>query len=250
MNNNRCFRILFFLGILSILLNGCTLDKNEKEIYCEDVVGKIAYEEDNIVYIEEVDGYHPYIVLTDQYDGKTLLLRKNILSERRRMNSYSAYYEGCEMDSFLNGDFFECLPEDTRSLIKNTKIQILAEECLQRVDTKVIEIERKVFLLSYRELAFDDNGITGLEGEPLDFFQAPKNRLAIGDLDGKETSWWLRSANSCYASCVCAISYDGSVGSTNSFDFNGVRPAFCVDSMLPIKESIIDGKRVNILTEM
>lgn len=245
MNNNKWFIVLSFL-IIIFLVNSCSWHENEKrKKYDEDVVGKLAYETDNIIYIKEIDGYYPYIVLTNQYDGKTLLLRKNILKEKRRMNSYSAYYEDCEMDLFLNGEFLERLPKDTQTIIKKTTIQILAEECLQRVDTKTIEIERKVFLLSYRELAFNDNGITGLEGEPLDFFQMPDNRLAM-DLDGEVTSWWLRSANSCYASCVCAISYDGSVGSTNSFDLNGVRPAFCVDSRLPIEEIIVDGKRVYV----
>ena len=43
----------------------------------------LAYSEkckiETIIYIEEKTGFVPYIVLTNDYNGKTLLLRKEIL---------------------------------------------------------------------------------------------------------------------------------------------------------------------------
>ncbi len=37
---------------------------------------------------------------------KTLLLRKEILPENRRVSDYSAYYEESEIDNYLMGEFF------------------------------------------------------------------------------------------------------------------------------------------------
>lgn len=58
-----------------------------------------------IIYIEEKAGFVPYIVLTNDYNGKTLLLRKEILPENRRVSDYSAYYEESEIDNYLMGEF-------------------------------------------------------------------------------------------------------------------------------------------------
>lgn len=88
---------------------------------------------------------------------------------------------------------------------------------------------RKVFLLSFTELGYKKNGHVGVEGVPLLYFKDNKNRFATTN-NGKFTvSWWLRSADSTYDSCVYAVGPEGEIGSTNAYDMNGIRPAFCVD---------------------
>lgn len=68
-----------------------------------------------------------------------------------------------------------------------------------------------------------------LKGVPLLYFKDNKNRFATTN-NGKFTvSWWLRSADSTYDSCVYAVGPEGEIGSTNAYDMNGIRPAFCVD---------------------
>ena len=55
-------------------------------------------------------------------------------------------------------------------------------------------------------------------------------RIVATTNNGKFTvSWWLRSADSTYDSCVYAVGPEGEIGSTNAYDMNGIRPAFCVD---------------------
>lgn len=84
-------------------------------------------------------------------------------------------------------------------------------------------------MLSFTELGYKKNGHVGVEGVPLLYFKDNKNRFATTN-NGKFTvSWWLRSADSTYDSCVYAVGPEGEIGSTNAYDMNGIRPAFCVD---------------------
>lgn len=126
-------------------------------------------------------------------------------------------------------EFFDNLPIQTRCLIQDSEIEILDERCLNQIDDSVITIVRKVFLLSFTELGYKKNGHVGVEGVPLLYFKDNKNRFATTN-NGKFTvSWWLRSADSTYDSCVYAVGPEGEIGSTNAYDMNGIRPAFCVD---------------------
>lgn len=225
---------------LALFMSACQNTAPSPEETSFEKVSDLAYsgtgKEEPIVYIEEPEGYRPYLVLTNDYDGKTLVLRKELLPEDRRISEYSAYYEQSEIDRFLNGEFWESLPEHTRDRIEDTAIEILDKSCLNRIEERVTVISRKVFLLSYLELGYDRNGHVGLEGTPLNFFGQYENRRAY--VQGTETacSWWLRSADSTYDSCVYAVGPEGEIGSTNAFGKNGIRPAFCIDGSTKIME--------------
>ena len=71
-----------------------------------------------------------------------------------------------------------------------------------------ISITRKVFLLSFTELSYSQNGHVGIEGEPLEYFDENQNRFAYTE-EGEKTSWWLRSADSTYDSAVYAVGPEG-----------------------------------------
>lgn len=224
-------KIVILAIILGVLLNACSKRQTVTEKY--NTISDLAYSEkckiEPIIYIEEKTGFVPYIVLTNDYNGKTLLLRKNILPENRRVNDCSAYYEGSEIDNYLTEEFFNDLPTQTRCLIQDSEIEILDEQCLSETGDSVTTIVRKAFLLSFTELGYRENGHTGIEGAPLLYFKDAKNRLATTNNEKITASWWLRSADSAYDSCVYVIGPKGEIGSTNAFDMNGIRPAFCVD---------------------
>lgn len=226
--------------LIWILIGLCHIVKKPLEKQGFEKVSDLAYagsgREEPIVYIEEKEGYQPYLVLTNNYNGKTLLLRKALLSEDRRVNQYSSYYEQSEIDIFLNEEFIHGMPQYMIDLIEETEIQILDERCLNRIDDKVVSLSRKVFLLSYIELGYDENGHVGIEGKPLDYFKHYENRRAADEKEGRACSWWLRSADSTYDSCVYAVGPEGEIGSTNAFGLNGVRPAFCIDGSIRIRK--------------
>lgn len=242
--NYKMKRIGLMIALFTVMISGCQRKKEHAEERNYESICDLAYtggaEDKPIIYLEENSGIHPYFVVTDNYQGYTLLLRKEVLPQDRRISEYGAYYEQSEMDIFLNGEFMDSLSEDIRTSIQEVSVEILKEECLNQIEDETVSIQRKVFLLSYAELGYDNNGHVGSEGMTLQFFKNYDNRRAYAEQSEKSVSWWLRSADSLYDSCVYAVGPDGEIGSTNAFDLNGVRPAFCVKGDLQIRKK--DGK--------
>ena len=231
------FTVVTFLGLVGY-----------KWVVRKDTISSIAYnnfkeKDDYRVYVKEDGNYVPFLVIANEYvPGSTLLLREEILSEERRMNDYSAYYKDSEIDSFLNNEYYNSL-EDIHHLIKNTSIEIMTDESIGISGDEVEYINRRIFLISGGEIVPD----LMKDGDKIFYFDKPKNRLSYKN--GEPVSWLLRTPNTWYHSVVCGIAHDGSIGSANSSDLFGIRPAFCVDSSAKIKkkEGIIDGKKVYVL---
>lgn len=62
--------------------------------------------------------------------------------------------------------------------------------------------------------------------------------------------WWLRTNNIMSESCFWFVAGDKSIVTRiNSFDKNGIRPAFCLDPNLEIEktEKVIEGQSVYVL---
>ena len=231
------FTVAAFLGLIGY-----------RWLVSRGTISSIAYngfenKENYRVYIKEYDRYVPFLVIDNEYTpGSTLLLREEILSEERRMNDYSSYYKDSEIDIFLNGFYYDEL-KAIHHLIKNTSIEIIKDEAIGSTGEGTENINRNIFLLSEKELAYS----FGIEGKKLRYFCNPENRLCY--LDGEPVGWLLRTPATPYFSVVSGITYDGMLSSDNSFSGYGIRPAFCVDSLAKIKkkEGIIDGKEVYVL---
>ena len=267
----KAHRVLV-VGVLVIffcLMTGC---KDKESIYkSDDKLGYLAYDEfqddNNLIYIEENDGYQPYIVLTNDYDGKTLLLRKYLLDDFIRMNEYYAKYEDCEMDTYVNNQFYNTLSPEILGKIQDTKIVVTHQAWDGRNDNGIVySINRKVFLLSCSELGFTMKYVIQKEGKSLKYFEKDENWVAYLENDNtKSYPWWLRTNYINTESCFNFVSgnidislVDGKIveevkspiiASTNAFDTNGIRPAFCLASNLEIEknEKAIDGQLVYVL---
>ena len=229
------------IAIMTILcLVGCNSNTSSK------TVGSIAYNvcsDENLVYVKEGNVYTPFIVVTNNYSkGDTLLLRKEVMEESLRMNEYSSYYNNSEIDNFLNNEYYETLGE-IQSKINSTTISITTDDSIGISGSNTESIERYVFLLSSKELCFD----MGDEGVELKYFKDPENR--IGHLHNSPSGWILRTPNTYYLSGVCSVGASGKLGTINSYDKSGIRPAFCVDSSTRIimKEGVINEKEVYVL---
>lgn len=201
-------------------------------------IGSLAYTNhpsEYTVFLLERNQYIPYLVLTDNYNsnGKTLLLRKDVLPQPLRINDYYSYYNKSEIDFYLNSDYLSLLSNNQFDII-STSLKISTKSSIGSCGKETETIERKVFLLSCTELGLDDLINCGNEGEPLSFF-SENSRVA---LNGKKFySWWLRSPNTYFDSASYVIGSNNKVGTANSSDENGIRPAFCVDSYLKIQKS-------------
>lgn len=239
----RKFFILIVIGF-SCLLTGCAFYKYN---HTKNSIGELVSDQDNIVYIKESNVYVPYLVVSNNYNGNTLLLRKEVLNEYRRINSYSSFYEDSEIDQYLNGEFFSQL-NDMKDIIINTDILITDDNAIGVSGSKVKNITRNVFLLSSTELDIDSSGSSGKEGKALKYFKSTDHRIAYqGDTP---VSWWTRTADTNFASCTIAIGSNGNIGMTNANDMNGIRPAFCVPNATKIVQSnqVVSGKEVYIFS--
>ena len=214
-------------------------------------VGELAYDSrgggEYSVYLPEKQRYVPFLVLTGDYGGNALLLRRDILPGARAFNNYSAFYEDSEIDRWLNGEYAAWLT-DIQSLLRPSEIAITEEESLGASGNSTKTITRTIFLLSCAETGFLNLTNTGTEGGALSFFQTVENRTARKE-DGSAASWWLRTPDAYYLSAAYGIGPDGTLGSGNAYNENGVRPALCVppDAQAVPADNIADGQSVYIL---
>lgn len=195
------------------------------------------------VYVKEGNSFEPYLVLTNKYNGYTLLLRKNILGSGR-FNNYSSYYPGSTIDKSLNNGLIHVFSEELQNKIINTEITVTAKQSIG-VDGEATEhINRKIFLLSATELGLN-SGIATVEGKRLQYFFYAKRRIAMSN--GQPSSWWLRSSYNDNDSSAWGIGPDGTAGGGGTDASNGIRPAFCVDGNTIIQKSVMGWKSVYIL---
>ena len=206
-------------------ISGCDSDTDRPP----SVLGDLAYTEEKeeleyTLLIPEDDRLVPYLVLTDDYNntGNCLLLRKYLLDE-----------------TSIFQDFLGKLSPDASDLIVPTEIPITAKESLHGGGDSVIEIERKVFLLSATEVGKPGSRTILTEGEALKYFYNSEQRIACFET-GEPISWWLRTPSVAHDNVVCGVGNNGTIGIGGVGSFgekeyeNGVRPAFCMPADIPI----------------
>lgn len=228
-------KVLYILLCFVLLgLCSCSVPSNP-------VIKNIAYNKinsdnksDYTIYLRENNSYVPFLVIDNDYYGNTLLLRKDVLEQPRRISEYTSYYENSEIDAFLNSDYLNYFDENTRSKILDSVLEITNNDSIGCSGTKSTVILRKSFLLSFTEINCSGPN-SAPEGKNLKFFKNPDNRIA--NCNGAKTTWWLRTPNTYYVSCTYSVGCDKDIGIGNSSDANGVRPAFCVDGSTKIVKS-------------
>lgn len=238
---------LFLIILLSLI--GCNSTSNSTMETLKDIV--YSNEKDEIeytVFIPEKDEMIPYLVLTANYNGNCLLLRKYVLNDLSIFNhnvNYSSYYENSFIDKMLNTDFRLTLPKEIEEYIILSDIAITNKGSLQGGTENITYIQREVFLLSAAEVSELGFRTIATEGKTLEYFNSNERRLATTS-DGNSSSWWLRTPNMWYDNVVCGVDSDGivgigGIGAVGNEEYkNGVRPAFCLSA--DTKIYIKDGK--------
>jgi len=238
-------RILLVI-IIFLLFGGCTSEDSYTPNAPPQVIADIAYDVNEshgyTVYIKENDEYVPYLVLTNDYGGNCLLLRKYVLDEPMAYNDKDkykgSYYENCFVDTYLNSEFINSFSDSLKNSIILTDIEITAIESIDRVGKKTTYISRKLFLLSYGEIT----GVYSLrstlpEGKQLLFFTTKENRIAY-DIDNNAQEYFIRTP---FLGSRTAFSYIDSGGGSKAstilsmrygeiYNKCYVRPAFCISN--------------------
>ena len=172
-----------------------------------------------------------YIYLGIDDDGNARLLREAAASRRRMNNKCVANYDGCEADQWLeDGEdgFLARFDDATLAALRPTTIHF--RRVLPSGNTVFPLIDRKVFLLSSRELGVDDDepGTCYLDAlkKYYDTDDDWDARVAVDD-DRSAVSWWMRSGGS--ASQFRYVNANGSAYNINATYGNlWQRPAISV----------------------
>ena len=252
--------LISILIVCLLLIGGCSLMTGMKE---PKVIRDLAYDvtrkEDCIVYIEE-DVFVPYLVLSSNYGGNTLLLRQYLLDEAMPFNvtnthgwtyqAYGGYYEDSYIDHYLNTEFIEILSQPIRDALMDSTIIITDKSSLGVTGDAATVISRKIFLLSLRELNGPELRTSVAEGKVLKFFVGDHDRRVADFSDGKKSAYWTRTPETWETYSVFTIG-NKSIGSGSADINSGVRPAFCLDSTTPIRQrsDIISGQTVYVLAD-
>lgn len=240
---------LVLVSLMILLLVGCidqTLRHDSDGRADPKVLKDIAYDVDAsygyTVYIEEDEEYIPYLVLTSDYSGHCLLLRKYLLDDPRIFNKKDqipSYYECSDIDLFLNDEFKNKFSDEIKKKIIKSDIAITDKASLGSSECGNIHIDRHVFLLSANEIGVDLYGAMLNEGYPLEYFESVDSRIAYYS-NGVPGYWWLRTPDTMYSYVVYCVWDDGSVGYSGINNHEGgykygVRPALCFAIDTPIE---------------
>ena len=227
-----------------LLLSACSRQASPR------TVGELARgtEENRIICLREGDDYVPFLAVDADYGGNVLLIRQDLLSPQPVNCSGSGFYPGSDIDVYLNGPYLDSLGLPSGAVVLS-EIQVTSAAALGLAGQETETIRRKVFLLSLTEIGIQDPVAGGQEGHPLAWFHSAERRIAFDE--SQAASWWLRTPNTYYRSCFYGVGPDGSIGCGNAYDENGIRPALCVSSQLPIteKEGLIEGRCVFVLSQ-
>ena len=256
---NAKWSMFLSVTLCLLLLGGCSqmslhTDK-ERNLTINDIAYDVNKNLGYTIYLSENEILIPYLVLTNDYDGNVLLVRKHLLDEPKPYNSQShvpSYYGESQIDSFLNDVFFNSLDNSIKEKIINSAVIITDIESIGFVGTDTCSIQRKIFLLSYTETAQEESSVNAVEGTPLRFFKDNIDAVRSTSSSGEYKSWWLRTPNTAYINTVYGISPDGyvgvcSVGGAEGTYDNGVRPAFCLPKGTVIHQGYVNGKEVYII---
>lgn len=194
MNTRRIAILVVVIIIYGLFLVGCSPVKKSKTAEVK-TIGDIAYDVNRkhgyTAYVEEGSLFVPYLVLTNDYEGNTLLLRRDLLEEPMKFNDYFSYYEDSYIDKYLNKDFKSSFSADILKAMVTTRILITKESSLGNGGEGIKGINREVFLLSCSEIGMSDYSVAGKEGKALKYFPDGDSRIAY--VKGKAGSWLLRT---------------------------------------------------------
>lgn len=262
----------YWYVVLILILLGILVFKDVKYKLREDkqTVSELAFNEnifcDNTVYIKENNYITPYIVLTSNYNnsGNTLVIRKYVLNteyilnegngiddieSKRKTNKYkdctTSYYPNTVIDKILNEDSYI-----RRFEIDDMIIPSEFEVTNEKLD-ETEKIERRIFLLSAKELGKQKQYVTLNEGNTLSYFLFKPteaiSKILTSKLDANGNDYlaedkvnsWTRSRNITVRQILgTVINKDGDI---ETYDVNHnsayIRPAFCIPGNAVLSKS-------------
>jgi hypothetical protein len=160
---------------------------------------------------------------------------KNLMKDKRQMNSSATNVGGWSssaMRTWLNGDFYNSLPENVKSVIT----EVSKKTCAGNESTTINTTTDKIFLPAQVEVYGSAPYSSTDEGSQYAIFKnagvttsncsALIKNLANGS--GSACNWWLRSPNSSSTTYFCNVYSNGNCGNNNASSSLGVCPCFVI----------------------
>ena len=154
-------------------------------------------------------------------------------------------YASSDINSWLNGTFYNLIDADIRAVIKQVKIPYHSSSHYGgTLHTGANGLNTKVFLLSGIEVGWTNrtNEYFPNDGAKLSYFLAGtgtnENKKRVAYRNGSAQDWYLRSPRIINTSSnnVWKVADDGSYDYDNCVNSNDIRPAFILPSTLVVSD--------------
>ena len=176
-------------------------------------------------------------------DG-TWLLMKDCYEQRQWHSSNVNKYETSDINTYLNGPFFNLFESNIRDAIKQVKIPYRKNGGSGGADQSGANgLSAKIFLLSGYEVGWttSNHELFPQDGTKLSYFESgtgtSANKKRIAKLNGSVAIWWLRSPSISYTDVVWRIGAGGSYDYNNASSSFGIRPALILPPDMEVDSS-------------
>lgn len=193
--------------------------------------------EGSLISVLEDGKLVPFYVAKHNYEadlngeGRTLLVRKDIHSNRQWAANGGKDYSTSDISAWLNADYKDSLSATVKSQIGFTEFPC----AVGNGSTTLTAFSRSVFLLSFAELNFTNSG-GATEGTPLTI----ANALKVSYLNGVASTYWLRSPHVNIGAFYIGTGGGLDAGATTAS--HGVRPCFTLPANMALNtEPYADG---------
>ena len=175
----------------------------------------------------------------------TWLLMKDSYNHMKWNATEENNYASSDINSWLNGTFYNLIDADIRAVIKQVKIPYHGGSYYgSTLHTGANGLNTKVFLLSGIEVGWTNrtNEYFPNDGAKLSYFLAGtgtnENKKRVAYRDGSAQDWYLRSPRIINTSSnnVWKVADDGSYDYDNCVNSNDIRPAFILPSTLVVSD--------------
>ncbi len=175
----------------------------------------------------------------------TWLLMKDSYNYMKWNATEENNYASSDINSWLNGTFYNLIDADIRAVIKQVKIPYHGSSYYGgTLHTGANGLNTKVFLLSGIEVGWTNrtNEYFPNDGAKLSYFLAGtgtnENKKRVAYRNGSAQDWYLRSQRIINTSSnnVWKVADDGSYDYDNCVNSNDIRPAFILPSTLVVSD--------------
>lgn len=179
--------------------------------------------------------------LYDDSCSGTWLLMKDCYEIRAWHSSDVNKYETSDVNTYLNGPFFNLFDSNIQGIIKQVKIPYFKSGV--GTQNGANGLTAKIFLLSGYEVGWTtgDNSYFPVDGAKLAYFESgtgtSANNKRIAYLNGSDTIWWLRSPYAVFNNYVWSVNSVGNFNYRNASTTASIRPALVLPPDMEVDSS-------------